>query len=126
MAKPYEMMVLFDTMIGDESIKKAQSDLEALITTNGGTIESRNDWGKRELAYEIDGKRSAVYSVILFEGDGDLPENIEKALKLNTDILRYMLLVRDPAKVTVFNAPPRKTPEERGEEVGEDSEENNR
>ncbi len=116
MAKPYEMMVLYDASIGDESVKKAQSDMESLITTNGGSIENVNDWGKREMAYEVEGKRSAFYNVILFSGDNELPGTIEKELKLNRDVLRYMLLVRDPEKVTVFNAPPRRAPEYRDEE----------
>ncbi len=116
-------MVLFDASIGDESVKKAQSDMEALITGNGGSIENINDWGKRELAYEIGGKKSAVYTVFLFEGPGELPATIERELKLNTNVLRYMLLVRDPQKVTVFNAPPRRAPEDR--EGSDNSEESN-
>ena len=52
-APTYDLMILLDTAAEDEQRAKVLADAERLITSNGGTVTSKHDWGVRALAFEI-------------------------------------------------------------------------
>src|SRR5947207_3275356 len=51
-AKPtYDLMLMLDSGAPDEQRSKILADAERLITSNGGEITSKHDWGVRALAF---------------------------------------------------------------------------
>jgi small subunit ribosomal protein S6 len=99
MKKPYETMVIIDGTLPDETVRDEQQRLEKFFRDNS-ELEKVADWGKRQLAYEIKKKRSGAYLLFLYRAEPGLPDKLDKSVKLNTNILRYMTLVRDPKKRT--------------------------
>jgi small subunit ribosomal protein S6 len=95
--RPYETCIVFDGSLPEETISKEQAKLQALIKDNGD-FETIDVWGRRELAFPIGKKKVGFYCLFLYSGEGDLNGKIEKALKMNETVLRYLVVVRDPTK----------------------------
>ncbi len=81
--RAYETMFIIDPHL-DESVRKETIDkVKEFISQNGGTVKKVDDWGIRELAYEIKKRNEGHYVVIEFE-----TENNQLALKLR-DYFRF-------------------------------------
>jgi small subunit ribosomal protein S6 len=94
--RSYETCVVFDGSLPEEALAKEQAKIQALIKENGD-FETIDVWGRRELAYNIGKKKVGFYCLFLYSGEGDLNAKIEKALKINETVLRYLVVVRDPS-----------------------------
>ena len=51
--------------------------------------------GKRRLAYQIAKHREGIYVQLSHQGDGQHIFKIEKAMRLNEDVIRYMTVKQD-------------------------------
>ena len=51
--------------------------------------------GIRRLAYEIQDEREGYYVVIKFQADPDYPETLERQLRINDNLLRYLVVRED-------------------------------
>lgn len=94
MKRPYESMVVFDGTLPDDVIQKEQKQIEELLKLNG-QFEKMDVWGKRVLAYTIRKKKTGVYCLFLFEGEGTAVLALDKYFKLNTNVLRHLTVVRN-------------------------------
>lgn len=68
----------------DSVIKKMISDV--------GTVEKEDLWGVRELAYQIKGQLKGYYAHYQISTDPTLVKGLDKSLKLEEDIIRYLLV----------------------------------
>ena len=90
MANSYETMLVFSVANGDESVTALIEKFKALIEANG-TIESVDEWGKRRLAYPINYKTEGYYVLVLFESEGEVPAELQRNLKNDERIMRYIV-----------------------------------
>lgn len=93
--KVYESGIILDPQLEDSQIDKHVEQVESLIKSNGGKILEINRWGMRRLAYEIQKKQQGYYVFFVFEGEGPIPQQLEKAYLLNESIIRFMTVVAD-------------------------------
>jgi small subunit ribosomal protein S6 len=97
---------VFDGTLPDEVVQKEQKLIEDIINQNA-TLERIDSWGKKQLAYNIKKKRTGVYIVFNYEGEGNVVLAIEKHVKLNESVLRHLTCVRnvknDLARAAVAN-----------------------
>ncbi len=66
-----------------------------MIATSGGEITARNDWGKRHLAYPIKKLNEGYYVALQLNLPPPAVRTIERALQLNDDVLRYLVIRAD-------------------------------
>jgi small subunit ribosomal protein S6 len=92
--RPYETVIVFDGTLPDDVLAKEQSQIEEIIKQNA-TFEKTDVWGKRPLAYTIRKKRLGFYCHFLYEAEGTIVNVIERPLKLNERVLRYLSVARD-------------------------------
>ena len=57
----YEIMYIIRTTIAEDEVKKVAKSFEKVLTDNGAKITDVNEWGQRELAYEINDNKSGYY-----------------------------------------------------------------
>lgn len=89
-------MPLYETMlIARQDMTPAQVDelatsLQTIIENGGGKVVKTDNWGLRTLAYRINKNRKGYY--VLFNLDTPAPAllEMERLMRLNEDILRYM------------------------------------
>jgi small subunit ribosomal protein S6 len=92
--RPYETVIVFDGTQSDEVLRKEQTRIEEFLKQNA-VFEKVDVWGKRALAYQIRKKRLGYYCLFLYEGEGSIVNAIERQLKLNELVLRFLTVVRD-------------------------------
>ena len=88
--RQYELMFIVDPDAGDEDVLKLSEGVQKIITGQGGSITKTEMMGKRRLAYEINHKRDGTYVLLEVEGSGAEIAEVERRMRVNDQILRYM------------------------------------
>ena len=92
----YDLVILLDTATADELRSKVLADAERLVTSNGGTITSRHDWGVRPMAFEIRHKTDAEYHLLQFEGPREVLEALNRTLRITDGVTRFRIIKLRP------------------------------
>src|ERR1041384_7379805 len=69
---------------------KLSEGVQEIITGQGGSITKTEMMGKRQLAYEINHKKDGTYVLLEVEGSGKEIAEVERRMRVNDQILRYM------------------------------------
>lgn len=93
--RSYETVFVLDPSLDEPGIEKEISRVEDLITNHKGSIKKTEKWGMKKFAYPIQKKMQGYYTLIYFEGDGDIPAELERSYKLNEHCLRYLTVVSE-------------------------------
>lgn len=91
MTSTYELTVVYSPLAADQQ-KKAFESLEQLVKSRGGEVLSSEVLGKRNLAYPIKKQTEGVYGVLLLVLAPDGPAAIDADLRVNEEVLRYLLI----------------------------------
>ena len=88
----YEVLYILGANL-DEAVKEAQVEkYSALVTAHGGEVESVNKWGNKKFAYEIDGKTEGYYVLMTFTANANLPQEMERQMKISDEVVRCMII----------------------------------
>lgn len=68
--------------------------IDVAITTDGGVVDSVEDWGKRKLAFEIDDLTEGDYTLINFHADPTQIAELDRVLRINDAVKRHMIVRR--------------------------------
>jgi small subunit ribosomal protein S6 len=105
LAKPYETVIVVDAMIPDESIASEFDAIGKLIESQGKLVKL-DRWGKRKLAYTIRKRTHGEYAVFYYEaGSGALAAELDKRLRINENVLRWLTVADNPIGVPADKAP---------------------
>lgn len=110
--KYYELTYLISSELSEEEAKQLQAKITSLI---GGILVKERLPFKKKLAYPIKKQSQAYFSVIDFQVMAEKLIDLEKKLKSEDKILRYLILVKPPVKkekiTGVFKKPKIEQPE---------------
>lgn len=88
----YELMFIVKPDVSDDSFNATLSKVNQLVADNGGEVGKAEPWGRRKLAYPIKNIREGQYALMQFKMTPDKTAILEQGLKLNEDIIRYLLV----------------------------------
>lgn len=91
----YELALVLSAKIEDEERAALVEKVQAMITTAGATITNIDEWGKKQLAYEIQKMKEAYYYFIQFEGETTVPAQLEEKLRIEESVLRFLCVKQD-------------------------------
>jgi small subunit ribosomal protein S6 len=86
----YETVIIIDPNAEAENVERIVNDVQAIITNGGGTISKVDNWGKKRLAYEVQGHKDGTYILINFESEPDLIQSLARSYGLTEQIIKYM------------------------------------
>lgn len=86
----YEVMFIADAGASDEHIGKLNEAIGKLVETEGGSVVRVDDIGRRKLAYPINKKKEGYYVLFEIEGSGQEIAELERRMRVNDTIIRYM------------------------------------
>ena len=89
----YEAMVVFSTKAGDEAVAALVAKFKEMIEANAENLEVE-EWGKRKLAYEINGLADAAYTLVDFHTDPTTIAELDRVLRINDAVVRHMVVAR--------------------------------
>lgn len=96
--RQYEITVLIHPDL-EMNIQPALDKIEGIIKTAGGEITKNVDEGKKRLSYRVKGQDFALYHYYEAEIPGQNIAEIERALSLDEEVLRSLVVSVDPKKV---------------------------
>ncbi len=91
----YEFTYILNPVLDEEKYKAAVDQINKLITDNGGEIDEADEWGLRPFAYPIDKKGNGFYVNMYFTAPASLIATLERALRIDDDVLRFLTLKYD-------------------------------
>lgn len=101
--RDYEMMLVLIPDMPEEDTQAAIDKIRGYITDVNAEITATltdSPWGRRRLAYTIRYEsvdyRDGFYVVIHFTSQPSVIGEIERELKLDTNVIRYMIVMDDP------------------------------
>lgn len=96
MKRAYELSVIVRIDPNDQVIRDNISQVQEWVEADGlGEVVKADHWGRRRLAYEIDGQREGYYVIMDAAIDPSHIPELERNLKLATGIIRYLLIRPD-------------------------------
>ncbi len=90
--KLYECTLIIDGGLQDEVITAAMAMVQRVITEKGGSISSVLEIGRRKTAYPIKKKTIGYYAHIEFTAATAVIAEIEKVLRYEEELLRYLII----------------------------------
>jgi small subunit ribosomal protein S6 len=93
----YELMYIVRPTVDEQSLAAVNEKVERFIAAGGGQLTRRDDWGKRRLAYPILKFTEGFYTVLQIELPPTAVRDLERALQLTEEILRYLIVRVEPA-----------------------------
>ena len=93
--RPYETLLLVDPRRTDQEIDETVDRFSSLVTERGGEMAGIERWGRRRLAYEIEGLTEGYYAVCTYSLDSSHRKEIEEALPFVEGLVRAKTVRRD-------------------------------
>lgn len=90
--RPYEVVVIVDSSLEEETIRAAVDGYADFIRTRGGTIGRIDRWGKRRLAYEMRKRTEGYYAVLRADATPAIMEELHRTLSLADNVLRHKVV----------------------------------
>lgn len=119
--KDYEIVYIFDSALPEENVGQKLERFHGMLTgVDGAEVTAVDEWGKRQLAYPIANKTSGYYVVAQLRTDvGQLPE-FERALKLDDEVLRYLIVLHEGEPTAPMSIATREVRDDEDEGDGEE------
>ncbi|MGM0670147.1 MAG: 30S ribosomal protein S6, partial [Gemmatimonadota bacterium] len=91
----YEVVYIIEPALDEAGINEKLERYHELVTGKDGEVTAVDHWGARQLAYPIEKKKTGYYVVAQFNGDPTALPEFERALKLDEDILRFLVVLNE-------------------------------
>ncbi len=94
--RDYEIVYIFDSVLDRSVVDQKLERFNQLATGNsGGEVTAVEHWGKRQLAYPIKKHENGYYVVVQFRTTAESLPEFERAIKLDEDVLRYLVVLSE-------------------------------
>ncbi len=92
----YELMYILKPDLGEEQTASDIERFNDMVARGQGTVEKTEKWGRRKLAYDIDGHGEGFYVLVTFQGEGTIGNELTRLLRIEDDVLRSMVVRAEP------------------------------
>jgi small subunit ribosomal protein S6 len=79
----------------EEATNAVITKFETLITSNGGTVEKIDRWGKRRLAYEVKDFIDGFYCLMHFACEPNVIAELDRVMKITEDVIKHMIIRKE-------------------------------
>lgn len=117
--RDYEVVYIFNPSLDEEKVNEKLDRFHGLLTgSHGGEIAAVDHWGKRQLAYSVEDQSSGYYVVAHFAAPSETLPEFERILKLDEELLRYLVVVNEGDLATTPVPPQPKRSDDEDEDGG--------
>ncbi|MEK7610997.1 MAG: 30S ribosomal protein S6 [Patescibacteria group bacterium] len=94
MERNYEVVIILKEVVGApmEKAKKAVGEVFKGLEVN---VLGEDDWGKRALAYDIQGKKEGYYLFYTLKMAPEKVKQLRGKFEVNDDLLRFLIFTKD-------------------------------
>ena len=88
----FETVIIYSPEIQTKSLKDLIDNFKSTISNNSGKVINQEDWGLRDLSYNIKKFNRAFYTFFQIEIESSHIDKIKKDLNQKENILRYLFI----------------------------------
>ncbi len=96
--KKYEIMYIVNASLSDEARAEVMNNLHAIITDHQGSIDSVDEWGVKEFAYEIKHMNKGYYVVANVTANNEGIHEFERLARINHNVVRFLVVKTEGEK----------------------------
>ena len=86
----YETIYIVKQDLDAKSLKDLEDKYENLLKLNKAIIEYKENWGLRNLAYKIQKYKKGYYYLIIFNGEKEVVNELERNFRIDENIIRFL------------------------------------
>ena len=91
----YETVFILNPVLSEVQVKETVSKFEDFLTTRGAEMVSKEDWGLKKMAYEIQNKKSGFYHLFEFKVPGEVLIAFETEFRRDERVMRFLTVSLD-------------------------------
>lgn len=88
----YECVLIARNDVTQQQVEAVADGIGSNLETDGGSVRKREYWGLRSLAYRVKKNRKGHYMLLGLDAKPAFITEMERLLRLNEDVLRFMTL----------------------------------
>ena len=92
--KAYELLFFVAPTIEDETRLAVMKRIETTIAEGEGKVDNVEDWGKRKLAFEVEGLTEGEYTLIDFHANPANIAELDRVLRITDAVVRHKIVRR--------------------------------
>jgi len=108
LAREYELIYILKPAVGPSGGRKVSDRITDVLEKRGAKLTNVDQWGRRKLAYPIEGHTRGVFVYVRFVGFSDVVAELERNLRNLDDVMRYQTVrlegLYDLAELSVDDA----------------------
>lgn len=109
-AKEYETIYVLRSDVDTEAAERVQARVADALEREHGMLVKVEAWGRRRLAYPVGKQRKGVYVYLKYAGGGGLVQEIERNLKLQDAVIKFMTVqTADDVDIAALQIDPEET-----------------
>ncbi len=109
-AKEYETIYILRSDVDTDAAERVQARVADALEREHGKLVKVEAWGRRKLAYPVGKQRKGVYVYLKYAGGGGLVQEVERNLKLQDAVIKYMTVqTAEDVDVTTLQIDPEET-----------------
>jgi len=86
----YETVYILKPTISDADATTIHNKVDSVIKKFNGELSFRDEWGLKDLAYQIGDNRTGKFCIVNYSGDSSVVGEIERHFKILGDVIRYL------------------------------------
>lgn len=92
----YETLCIFHPELPEARVKELSAWMQKIVEGASGTVIRADEWGMRDLAHLIKKQRRGYYIRLEYDAPGATVKELERNLRINENVLRFLSTVRKP------------------------------
>jgi small subunit ribosomal protein S6 len=93
--RTYEVMFIAAPNTVDDDLRKLTTQLESVVSEQGGRVTKSENLGRRKLAYRIEKYDEGIYSLLNIEGSGREMAEVDRRLRVSDMVIRHISVRTD-------------------------------
>jgi small subunit ribosomal protein S6 len=86
----YESVWVVNGDLADEEVKATIDKFSRILTANEGTLVGLEEWGRKKLAFKIQGSPRGYYVLVDYAGTPATVKELERNYRIDDRIIRYL------------------------------------
>ena len=91
----FEVVLIFNPELSTTNLNSEIETFKNKLVSQSANIVSEEDWGLRDLSYNIDKFKKAFYNFLQIEAPGQIIKDLNKELNQSENLLRYIFIKVD-------------------------------
>ena len=88
----FEVVLLFNPELSSNNLNSELENFKSKLSSQSAKIVNEENWGLRDLSYNINKFKKAFYSFLQIEASGNVIKDLNRELNQSENLLRYLFI----------------------------------